>query len=318
MKNKSLLSLGGKGLGSFLKFLFLLGFFLLVSIDCKPKDYYLLQPIQSIPEICRESEIFDRGQLRVHWIAYYPEVKERSPAVLVHPDVDGLSSDMEGICLALAQRGYFAAAAHYQRLENLRQKNPLIAYKSLQEGTTAYKHLREHSRADAGRIGLLGFSKGGTQSLLIAAVEPEVKAVVAYYPLTDLEEWLDVSRHYFPRSVRLRAMRSHIMRGLGVSNWEEALTQLRTASPVNHVGHIQSPVLLVHGDEDRTVPLGQSERLCRKLKAAGKDCELFVVPGGGHIFNFRDKDLAEIAWDETLLFLDGHLKRNPHRPCRER
>jgi len=107
--------------------------------------------------------------------------------VLVHPDAGGLAGDMEGICFALAQAGYFAAAVHYQRVENLEKKNPLFPWKSPQEVTVALAHLREHPRVNPGRIGLLGFSKGAMLSLLIAAQE-DIQAVVAYYPLADFEE----------------------------------------------------------------------------------------------------------------------------------
>ena len=290
---------------------------LLVSIGCHPKDYNLLHPVQPSPGICREAEIFEWGPLRVHWIAYYPEGRDHLPAVLVHPDKDGLASDMEGTCLTLARRGYFAAAVHYQRLENLREENPLIPFKTFEEGMAGYRYLLGHPRVDPGRIGLLGFSKGGMHSLLIAAVEPTVKAVVAYYPLSDFEEWLDVSRYPFPRSLLIRGIRRHIVKDLGVSGWEEALAQLKTVSPINHVADIQAPVLLIHGEKDRKVPVRQSERLYRDLQAAGKSCELLIVPGAGHVFNFRDEEQGRMAWEKTLQFLDGQLKADVSEPSSE-
>jgi dipeptidyl aminopeptidase/acylaminoacyl peptidase len=218
---------------------------------------------------------------------------------------------MEGICLDLARHGYFAAAVHYQRIENLKEKNPLIGCRSFEEGSEAYKHLLDHPRVDADHVGLLGFSKGGTLSLLLAATEPGIKAAVAYYPLIDFEEWLDMRQYSFPKSLRFWAMRRHIMRALKVTTWEETLPELRTASPINHVQGMHAPVLLIHGEMDHTVPVAQSESLCRELKAAGKSCELFIVPGAGHVFNFRDKDQARVAWEKTLQFLDQHLKRYP-------
>jgi len=302
---------GAMGYGSCVRLLSFLYLFLLVSIGCRPKDYNLLHPLQSLPGICRESEIIDCGQLRVHWVAYYPDRKGLLPAILVHADAGGFAEDMEGICLDLAQRGYFAAAAHYQRLENLKDKSPLIPCRTFEEGATAYRHLLEHPRVDSRCAGLLGFSKGGTHSLLIAATEPGVKAVVAYYPLIDFEEWLDMSRNSFPKSLRLWVLRRHIMKGLRVTSWDEALFQIRTASPINHVPRIDAPILLIHGEMDHTVPVGQSERFCQELKAAGKSCELFIIPEAGHVFNFRDKELGRAAWEKTLQFLDQHLKRYP-------
>ena len=88
---------------------------------CGP-NYFFLHPLQRVPGIYRETEIFDRGQLRVHWLARSPDRKETLPAVLVHPDRDSFSGDMEGICLDLAQRGYFAVSVHDQRLEDFKQR----------------------------------------------------------------------------------------------------------------------------------------------------------------------------------------------------
>jgi dienelactone hydrolase len=294
----------------FPKRLFFLGFFLLASIGCRPMDYYLLHPLQPLPGIYHESEFFDRGRVRVHWRAHYPDRVEALPAVLVHPDAGGLAGDMEGICFALAQAGYFAAAVHYQRVENLEKRNPLFPWKCPQEVGLALAHLREHPRVSAARIGLLGFSKGGMLSLLIAAQE-DIKAVVAYYPLADFEGWLDVTRYPFPKSLLFRGIRRHFMKELGASTWEEALITLRSVSPIHHVEHIQAPVLLIHGEKDRTAPLEQAQHLCRSLQSAGQGCELFIVPAAGHVFNFRDEEQGRLAWEKTIEFLDRHLKGNP-------
>ncbi len=107
------------------KLLLLFPSFLLPLMGCQP-NYFLLHPLEPVPEIYRETEFFDRGQLRIHWLARYPDQGGKLPAVLVHPDRGSLSKDMEGICLALARQGYFAAAVDYRRLENLGERNPLL------------------------------------------------------------------------------------------------------------------------------------------------------------------------------------------------
>jgi len=285
---------------------------LLASIGCRPMDYYLLHPLQTLPEIGRESEIFDRGQVRVHWLAYFPGQKQRLPAVLVHPDAGGLSGDMEGICLALARAGYFAAAVHYQRLEDLEKKNPLFPWRSPPEMSVAFAHLQEHPRVNPGKIGLLGFSKGGVLSLLIASQETDVRCVVAYYPLADFEEWLDIGKYSFPKSLFFRGIRRYFMKELKASTWGEALPLLRAASPIHQMEHIRAPVLLIHGEKDRTAPLEQVRRLCQKSRSAGRKCELFILPSAGHVFNFRDEGQGEMAWEKTMEFLDAHLKKNPY------
>jgi dipeptidyl aminopeptidase/acylaminoacyl peptidase len=71
------------------------------------------------------------------------------------------------------------------------------------------------------------------------------------------------------------------------------------------VEHIQAPVLLIHGEKDRTSPLEQVQRLCAKLRSAGKNCELLIIPGAGHVFNFRDEEKGRNALFYSIDYLSA-------------
>ncbi len=283
-------------------FFFLLCLF---SVGCQP-NYFLSHPLENLTGIYRESEFFDEGQLRTHWLARYPDRKERVPAVLIHPDRGSLSGDMEGICLALARQGYFAVAVDYQRVDNLEVRNPLIPWRSAEEALVSLKHLQNHPRVNPERIALMGYSKGAILSLQIASLDPGLRAVVAYYPLSDFEEWRREGNHsfrgrflswYFKWKLRKETVPHP---GNPEKNWG--------TSPINLVGQVEAPVLLIHGEKDRTFPVTQSQRLCEKFHSAGKSCELFIVPGAGHVFNFLNAKEGELAWKETTRFLEKYLE----------
>lgn len=286
--------------------------FLLFSFSggCQP-NYFLLHPLEPVPEVYRETEYFDLGQLRVHWLARYPDSRDPLPAVLVHPDRGSLSDDMEGICLALARRGYFAVAVDYQRLENLKVRNPILPWRSAEEAMVSLKHLQSHPRVDPRHIALLGYSKGAILSLQIASLAPSVRAVVAYYPMTDFEEWRQEGKDSFRWRLLSWFFRREMEKETGTSDREELRKEFWGASPINLVDKIQSPLLLVHGEKDRTFPLHQSQRFCRAMRSAGKSCELLVIPGAGHVFNFLNVEQGEMAWEKTTQFLEQHLKRVP-------
>ncbi|MCO8121143.1 prolyl oligopeptidase family serine peptidase [Stieleria sp. TO1_6] len=42
------------------------------------------------------------------------------------------------------------------------------------------------------------------------------------------------------------------------------------------------PIRLYHGDQDRSIPLEESQRMCAAHRAAGGDCQLTIYPGVGH------------------------------------
>ncbi|MBK7645305.1 MAG: prolyl oligopeptidase family serine peptidase [Planctomycetes bacterium] len=62
------------------------------------------------------------------------------------------------------------------------------------------------------------------------------------------------------------------------------------------------PTLIVHGDEDRIVPLQQAQALDQALIKAGVDHQLAVVPGGGHDDKtFRPGVMKAVQWFKEKL-----------------
>jgi len=77
------------------------------------------------------------------------------------------------------------------------------------------------------------------------------------------------------------------------------------------------PVLILHGDIDRIVPVSQARDLDRELTKAGRAHEMKIYPGAEHGFNFpaamfwyKPSD-ANDAWDRSLKFFDKYLKGDP-------
>jgi carboxymethylenebutenolidase len=66
------------------------------------------------------------------------------------------------------------------------------------------------------------------------------------------------------------------------------------------------PVLILHGDADRDVPVQQAYNLEQILLGAGVEYQMHIYEGAGH--GFRGAD-AEDAFGRTLGFFDKHVKR---------
>jgi dipeptidyl aminopeptidase/acylaminoacyl peptidase len=56
------------------------------------------------------------------------------------------------------------------------------------------------------------------------------------------------------------------------------------SSPVAYVARWKSPVLLIHGDDDRNVRVGQTVDLVQRLEAARVPYEEIIVPDDTHHF----------------------------------
>ena len=78
-------------------------------------------------------------------------------------------------------------------------------------------------------------------------------------------------------------------------------------SPVTYVDKDSAPLLLLHGDGDKLVPLKQSEILLAKYKEAGAPAELFTFKGAGHGFWNQDPAFME-TMDRAVTFFHDKLK----------
>ena len=82
------------------------------------------------------------------------------------------------------------------------------------------------------------------------------------------------------------------------------------SSPLSTVDGWRSPVLLVHGDDDRNVPFNETIELVEKLRELGVEHELLIFPDEVHGF-LRHENWLEV-FRRSADFFERHLeKRNP-------
>ena len=182
---------------------------------------------------------------------------------------------------------------------------------------------------DGQRLGIGGSSAGGLLTLAVAMQEQDgdptsddmveresgsVQAVGCFFAPTDLLNYggpsenivdlmqkrdgrVDASFQFYDLDARTGARRSITAR-------EEVIRMLREYSPVTHVTAGDPPTILIHGDQDKAVPVQQSRRLIERLNDANVPARLAVREGAGHAYPGWEADTALIAdW------FDAHLRR---------
>lgn len=146
--------------------------------------------------------------------------------------------------------------------------------------------------ADPGRICIYGASFGGYAALQGASLAPDLfRCAVGYAGIYDLTRADDAD---FAETSRLG--RGYVRTAIG-----EDEAALRAASPAFHADRIKARVLLVHGREDRRVPIGQAERLRKALEESGNPPEWLVEPREGH--GFYDEAARERMYRRLIAFL---------------
>ena len=184
---------------------------------------------------------------------------------------------------------------------------------------------------DPDRIGIMGGSAGGHLSLMMGLDqqpgkpkkkdplerEPSrVQAVACFFPPTDFLNYGSAGRDVFqafkeelqpfqaPFDFHEFDKESKLF--VPITDEQRRMNILRQISPITHVSADDPPVLIIHGNADKLVPLEQSERLIDRLKAAGVTAKLIVKPGAKHGWPELQKDLSVFAdW------FDQYLQKNP-------
>lgn len=81
------------------------------------------------------------------------------------------------------------------------------------------------------------------------------------------------------------------------------------ASPINYVSPDDSPLLLIHGEADRSVPIVESETMQEALQKAGVAAKLIRIPGGGHGPTFPGAKNPPDFIREMVRWFDEHRRR---------
>jgi dipeptidyl aminopeptidase/acylaminoacyl peptidase len=282
---------------------------MILLVGCAQTNHYLIHARKAAPEVIVWSAEFARDELKVHIEGARPPGVGPFPTVLVFPEEEAKASDMHGVIWDLAARGYVAIAADYQRRIDGRYRPNMFAWRSTRDLTLIIDAMRAYPEVDQNRIGALGFSEGAVVSLLLAGHDPDrIKAVVAYYPITDFPRWYAGERSGLFSRALFALARWQLRVESGASDEEDFQRMLRLASPISMVEFVRAPVLFVHGAEDTLLPLEESERMAERLRASGVTTEVVVVPDAGRFFNFRQPQQATAAWHATLAWLDRYLR----------
>ena len=162
-------------------------------------------------------------------------------------------------------------------------------------------HLIESGLADAARIAVTGRSYGGYLTLASLAFSPGVFAsgvdicgmsdLLTFYKHT--EPWIGAaafSKYGHPQ-------RDHRL--------------LKKISPLNKVAQINAPVLVIHGELDTNVPVGEAHQVVSALARLGKPVEYLELVGEGH--EYRRAHSRKALLDTMVPFLVRTLEPE-HRP----
>jgi dipeptidyl aminopeptidase/acylaminoacyl peptidase len=145
---------------------------------------------------------------------------------------------------------------------------------------------------DRERICIMGGSYGGYAALWAAVKTPTLfQCAISVNGVSDWSMMLNRAQHYIQEEI--------IEEMLGKKS------DLKEVSPLKRASEIRVPILILHGEMDRVVPVKQSRRMAKALEKLEKEYRYIELDNGDHnLSDYRDRTATLTAIES---FLARHL-----------
>ena len=152
--------------------------------------------------------------------------------------------------------------------------------------------------ANANRICIVGAGYGGYAALMGAVKTPDLyRCAISVGGVADLTQLLSDSRWYLNQKPMVEAR---------IGSWWNDQDRLRDTSPIAHAQEMRTPLLLMHGRMDRSVPVSHGRAMAEALQAAGATTYSYVeLPVADHVLH-REEDRQRV-FSELDVFLTRYL-----------
>lgn len=157
---------------------------------------------------------------------------------------------------------------------------------------TIVKYFKKQKNIDKKRIVLIGESQGGLVSALAASeLKNQISNLVLIYPALCIpDNW----NERYPHVEDIPEV-SEIW---GVPLGKKFMMDIRPMRPFDTIGSYKGRVLIVHGTDDKVVPLDYS----RRAAATYQNATLKIIDKAGHGFNTQERVLSNQYVRDFLTF----------------
>jgi dipeptidyl aminopeptidase/acylaminoacyl peptidase len=223
-----------------------------------------------------------------------------------------LSQDLHAFKLPNVTRGQVINAPFYASNGYL-VLMPDIAYKVGQPGQSAIKCVLPAIQAvvdqgfvDEKAIGINGQSWGGYQIAYMVTQTNRFKAAVAGAPVANMTSAYGGIRWGtgLPRQFQYEKDQSRI----GGTLWQAPMKFIEN-SPIFMADRVETPLMMIHNDQDDAVPWQQGIEYFLALRRLGKECYLLNYNGEKH--NLGNLNNARDFAVRMFQFFEHHLKGRP-------
>jgi dipeptidyl aminopeptidase/acylaminoacyl peptidase len=250
------------------------------AIECQTRGI-----LRRYPNVERVEVPYENGLTLPALFMKAPGVSGRAPTMVAFDGLDNckeMSVLFNG--LEFAARGWHTLAidgpgqGESIRLRDIRTRHDYEA-----AGTAAYEYLERRPEVDATKVAVMGYSFGGYYAPRIVAFEKRYAACVAFGAMHwNMEEWVDTIRQAVKSDAK-KSAQSHFQVPwvFGARDLDHAVEMARQFDLAPVAGRIECPFLVVHGENDRIVPLDSARKLYDAVGSKNKTLKVFTAAEGG-------------------------------------
>lgn len=156
----------------------------------------------------------------------------------------------------------------------------------------AISHLSRE--AGVSRVVLVGTNTGGSIAICVGADDPRVSAAALLSPRADFDDWADHPRRFLDHAREIGAVRTPGF-PRSMDDWSRAFRRFRPVAAAQRFA--PRPLLVMHGEDDESVPTSDA----RQLAAAHGAAELSLLAGAGHRLRHDPRAVAILlGWLERV------------------
>lgn len=187
-------------------------------------------------------------------------------------------------------RGSSGYGSKFMAMDNYKKRKD-----SLKDYKAAVEYLIAHGYTEPGKIAIRGASYGGYVVMGMITEYPDLfSAAIDGVGVVNFKSFLENTAPY------RRALREAEYGPLSDPEFLDSI------SPLNKANQIKTPLLVVHGENDPRVPVGEARQIIAAINANGGVVDSLIFPDEGHGAAKRVNMIAE--YRKQVEFLDKHLK----------
>jgi dienelactone hydrolase len=236
--------------------------------------------------------------------------KKKAPTVVVFNGMDNCKEMSVLFCgLELAARGWNTLAIDGPgQGESLRLRDLYARHDYEVPGRAAYEYVAARPDVDPARVVVMGYSFGGYYAARIAALEKRYRAGVAFsalhWDLAGFQREVKRRQEVDPKATAQSTFHFRWVMGC-LDDADAAIRKAEKFSLAEVAPGIEMPFLVVHGADDKVVPVASAGKLFDAIGAKDKHLKIFTAEEGGSSHALADN--RPLAVDYIADWIAGKL-----------